>query len=471
MKRLKIVALAFVMLFGAFSCDEALDINTDPLVATAADPNAVLPYVFVQYSARKVTELGTRICDVSQYISNTFNSPNRGATSIFLTGNTWGMMYVQVLGNLALVVADAEEAGATSNNIAAMAKVVQAVIYYELTSIWEEVPFTEAIDGQEFPSPTFDSQEVVLNGVVGLLDEAMTLIDTRETNGEFNVSVGDMIYGGDMAKWRILANSMKLRTLMMLRSGGAAVDAQINTALGQPLMTDNSDAAFLAYGTAPGAQNGMHTIITAFFGPDNESQDVFGPGDPIDALLNGSGDPRWDNWVARNDLEAPGNDVFPDPTTSVLSNNVIRPDAPDIWMTPDEIDLYKAELAIAGGFTGLSSAQSHYEDGVTNSLEWWGQDIPGVLGSISAAEVTAYVGSLGAVTLQRVQEEQYLAAFLHPVLAWNHVRRTGVPALSAPPASSISSILMRFNYPPNEVAANPNTPANLDTDVRMWFQP
>ena len=42
----------------------------------------------------------------------------------------------------------------------------------------------------------------------------------------------------------------------------------------------------------PDAQNGMYRIITAFFGPDNESQDVFGPGNPIDELLNGSGDPE-----------------------------------------------------------------------------------------------------------------------------------------------------------------------------------
>ena len=80
MKRLKLILLCFVFISGTFSsCDEKLDINTDPLAATSADPNAVLPFVFVQYSSRKVTELGTRICDVSQYISNTFNSPKMEA--------------------------------------------------------------------------------------------------------------------------------------------------------------------------------------------------------------------------------------------------------------------------------------------------------------------------------------------------------------------------------------------------------
>ena len=121
-------------------------------MATSADPNAVLPYVFVQYSSRKVTELGTRICDVSQYISNTFNSPNRGNTSTFLTGNTWGMMYDQALGNLSLIIADAEAAGESRNNVNAIATIL-VHIFYELTSLWEQVPFTQALNGQEFPTP------------------------------------------------------------------------------------------------------------------------------------------------------------------------------------------------------------------------------------------------------------------------------------------------------------------------------
>lgn len=471
MKRLKLILLCFVFISGTFSsCDEKLDINTDPLAATSADPNAVLPFVFVQYSSRKVTELGTRICDVSQYISNTFNSPKNGSTSIFLTGNTWGMMYNQILGNLSLVKADAAAAGPTSNNVNAIATILSAHIYFELTSIWEDVPYSEALNGQDFPAPNFDKQEDVLNSVVGLYDEAIRLIDQRQVDGEFAIgATADQFYGGDMAKWRVLANSLKLRALMLLRNGGASVDAQINATLGQPLMTSNDEGAYLIYSGAPGAQNAMKTIITAFFGPDNESQNVFGPGPPIDNLLRDSGDPRYDLWVARNDLPAPELAFFPDNSTSVLSNNIIRFDLPDMLMLPSEIDLYKAELALEG-FAAAGSADANYRAGVTNSLRWWGQDIPGVLATISEADITGYVGSLAAPTIEDVYNQQYLAAFLQPVMAWTHVRRNQVPVLDAPPASTIGTTLRRFNYPPDEVTSNPNTPANLPTETPMWFE-
>ncbi|MGB5203179.1 SusD/RagB family nutrient-binding outer membrane lipoprotein [Eudoraea sp.] len=471
MKRLKLILLCFVFISGTFSsCDDKLDINTDPLAATSADPNAVLPFVFVQYSSRKVTELGTRICDVSQYISNTFNSPKNGSTSIFLTGNTWGMMYNQVLGNLSLVIADAEAAGPTQNNVNAIATILSAHIYFELTSIWEDVPYSEALNGQDFPSPNFDDQQSVLNGVVSLYDEAIALIDSRQLDGEFAITASsDQFYGGDMDKWRVLANSLKLRALMLLRNGGANVDAQINATLAQPLMASNDEAAYLIYSGAPGAQNGMQTIITAFFGPDNESQNVFGPGPPIDELLRDSGDPRYDLWVARNDLPAPELAFFPDNSTSVLSNNIIRFDLPDMLMLPSEIDLYKAELALEG-FAAAGSADANYRAGVTNSLRWWGQDIPGVLATLTEADITGYVSSLAAPTIEDVYNEQYLSAFLMPVMAWTHVRRNQIPVLDAPPASTIGTTLRRFNYPPDEVTSNPNTPANLPTETPMWFE-
>lgn len=471
MKKLKFIILASVLMFGSLqSCDKTLDINTDPLAASSADPNAVLPFVFVQNSSRKVTELGTRICDVSQYISNTFNSPNRGTVSSFLTGNTWGMYYVQVLGNLSLVKADAAAAGETSNNVNAVATILMASTFYEATSLFEDVPFSEALNGTDFPNPKFDSQEDVLTGVVGMYDEAITLIDAMPATGNFTISpASDMFYGGNITSWRMLANSLKLRTLMMLKNGGASVDSQINTALGQPLMENNSQSAFINYSGAPGAQNAMLAIITAFFGPDNESQDVFGPGDPIDELLNGSGDPRWDLWVARNDLPAPGNDLFPDPETSVLSNNIIRATLPDMLMMPAEIDLYKAQLALEG-VAAAGDAQTNYKNGITNAIKWWGQDIPGVLATVPTSTIDAYVNSLSAPTMNDVYNQQYLAAFLQPVMAWNVWRINKVPVLSAPPNSTIGTVLRRFVYPPDEIAANPNTPADKPTGTPMWFE-
>ncbi|MGB3144921.1 MAG: SusD/RagB family nutrient-binding outer membrane lipoprotein, partial [Maribacter sp.] len=408
--------------------------------------------------------------DVSQYHSDTFNSPNRGNVAIFLTGNVWQTWYTGAMGNLSLIRRDAQAAGESNNNVNAIATILTAHLFTELTSIYEDVPFSEALDQEQFPFPNFDDQQTVLNGVVDLLNESITLIDNRPDSGEFVITpTSDMFYGGNMDQWRILANSLKLRALMMLRSGGANVDTEINQTLAEPLMESNGDAAFIDYSGEAGAQNGNFTIITAFFGPDNESQNVFGPGDPIDELLRDSGDPRYDLWIARGDLPAPGNDVAPDAEDSVISNNVLRGNLPDMMMLPSEIYFYRAQLALEG-VTAAGSADENYRAGVTSALEWWGQDIPGAIQTISDDEISAYVDGLSAPTLEDVYNEQYLAAFYQPVMAWTHVRRNQFPELDPPPASTISTILKRFVYPPDEIGSNPNVPANKLTDIPMWFE-
>jgi hypothetical protein len=243
-------------------------------------------------------------------------------------------------------------------------------------------------------------------------------------------------------------------------------------------MSSNADAAYINYAGSAGAENAFFTIVTAFFGPDNESQNVHGPGKPIDDLLRGSGDPRYDIWIARNDLPAPVGRRRPTSASSVLSNNIIRPSLPDVIMTPDEIDFYKAELALEG-FAAAGDAATNYKNGVKNAIEWWSNDIPGIgvgvvatesKASVPQADIDTYVDGLAAPTLNDVYNQQYLASFLNPVLSWNHVRRNKVPALDAPPGSNITTILKRFTYPPDEVDSNPNTPANKLTDVAMWFE-
>ncbi len=468
MKYIKYLSLIFVLSFISTSCEDSLDINNNPLAATTADPNVLLPFVLAQYSNRHVTELGTRIMDVPQHFTACFNSARQGNTSIFLTGNTWGMMYSQVLGNLVLVEQDAAAAGVSSNNVAAIAKVLTANTFFELSMIWEDVPFSEALNATSFPVPIFDSQETVLNGVVSTLNEAVALIDAIPEDGIFDVSTGDLIYGGNMELWRRYANSLKLRVLMILRNR-VNVDAQIDALISEDMMMESNDqAALIRYSTAPGGNNGFNSLVEAFFGVSNEVQGVYAPSRTLFNLL--TGDPRFDMIIANPDGAEPvdiGMFAFA-AGGPVITDNVIRNDLPHMLMMPAEVSLYKAEIAMSKG--NMSEADAQYRAGIAQNIAWWGGDIPGAQLTIDAAVVSEYVDGLAAPTLQNIQEQLFIESFIRPVIAWNTVRRTNVPTLEPVPGSSISTYLRRFNYPPDEVASNPNTPVNAPTDTRMWFE-
>ncbi|WP_235296492.1 SusD/RagB family nutrient-binding outer membrane lipoprotein [Portibacter marinus] len=466
MKYIKYLSFVLLLSFVITSCEDALDINRNPLAATTADPNVLLPFVMAQYSNRHTTELGTRIMDVPQHFSACFNSARNGNTSIFLTGNTWGMMYSQVLGNLLLVKQDAEEAGPSSNNVAAIAKILEANTYFELTSIWEEVPYSQALNAQEFPEPTFDEQEVVLDGVIDILNDAIDQIDNIPSEGIFDVSTGDIIYGGDMDLWRRYANSLKLRVLMIIRNK-KDVSSEIAATLNEPLIESNDQSALIRYSNAPGSFNAYNNLVEAFFGVSNEAQGVYGPGEVIYGLLQG--DPRFDMLISNATGEGCPIGRFPFSFACArIKDNVIRNDLPHMLMMPAEINLYKAELAMAAG--DVATAESEYKAGVAKNVAWWGGDIPGAQLTIAADVAEAFVAELPTPTMEDIHNQLYIESFIRPVVAWNTVRRTDTPELRPVPGSNITGILKRFNYPPDEVASNPNTPVNLPTDTPMWFE-
>ncbi|MBX2964072.1 MAG: SusD/RagB family nutrient-binding outer membrane lipoprotein [Cyclobacteriaceae bacterium] len=478
MKRLLFFIPAIASLLMPISCSDQLDINTNPLSASKADPNAVLPFVIVQYSNRKTTELGTRMHDVYQFFSNTFNSPKTGGNTAggFLSGNYWGMLYNQALSNLTLVESDARAAGATNNNVTAIALILKALAFFDATSCWENIPFTQALNASAFPQPEFDSQEVVLNGLVDMLDEAITLIDNTPATGTFNVSQGDLIYGGNMANWKRYANSLKIRILMMIRNRDTSVDSKIITALSQPVVETNGQVAMLRYSGTAGNVNAWKLIVTAFGTGSNETTNYFGPSPVIRELLEG--DPRLQLYCidgTNGGYEAQPIGVFPNNTKARYSDNLIRGSLPDVWMLPAEITLYRAELAAKGVLAGDVNAL--YRLGVTQTLEFWGQTIPGALQTLTQAQITNFVTSLTdlntltpAEQVQRIGEQQYLETFWRPIEGWNHVRRTKIPDIQAAPGSDIATMLKRLQWSPTEVAANPNNPVQPSTDLPMWFE-
>jgi hypothetical protein len=471
MKFLKILSLILLIALMATSCEKTLDVNTDPLVATSADPNAVLPFVFVQYSNRHTSELGTRTMDVPQHIAQCFNSPKAGATGSTITGNTWGMYYSQVLGNLTLVEIDALAGGAGNNNIAAIAKIFKAKSFFELASIWGDIPFSQALDGVSFPTPSFDTQEDVFRGVLTILDDAIALIDAMPADVT-DVTTGDLIYGGNMDNWRRWANSLKLRVLMMLRNKDTSVDTEISKVLAEPMIEDNSQAALIRYADNAAEANSWQRLITNFFGGTSASSGTYSPSAVSYDLFNQNDDPRFGLMISDPSLLGPadmGLATFGAPlTTAHVSDAVVRNDMPHNMFLPSEISFYRAELALLG--VSSDDAQAEFEKGLRQICEYWGGDIPGATATIAAVDIDNFITNIGAVDLQKVHEQLYLESFFRPIVAWNTVRRTKVPSMLPVPGSGITTILKRFNYPPNEVSSNPNTPANLPTDTPMWFE-
>ncbi|MFN5556533.1 MAG: SusD/RagB family nutrient-binding outer membrane lipoprotein [Chryseotalea sp.] len=461
----------------SLSCSEQLDINTNPLSATSADPNTVLPYVIVQYSNRKITEVGTRMVDVWQNTAHASNSPKAdgGIARGPLSGNMWAMYYTLALSNLKQLELEAQQKNGF-DNVRAISIVLQGQIFYELTSLWENVPFSESLNAIEFPNPKFDSQEDVLFGIVDMMDNAISIIDKAPTSGLFNVSTGDLIYGGNLTKWKAYANSIKIRVLMIIRNVDPSVNTLLVDALSKPYISKNSDCPMIRYAGTTGALNGYKNLVVAFGNGSNIGTDEWGPSSTLVSLLQN--DPRRDLWLvdgSSGGFQTQQIGFYPDETTTRMGDNLIRGNLPDVLFQPAEITFYRAELAALGVINEDENAL--YLEGIKQAIEFWGKDIPGKILSLTDQQIIDFLNQTTKLTglpvqdqLELIYKQTYLTHFWWPIESWNTVRRTGVPTLEPVPGSVMSTMLRRLPWANAELAANPNTPKEPALDLPMWFE-
>ncbi len=131
--------------------------------------------------------------------------------------NMWTNSYYLVLQQTRLIQ---EKARAVNNNhLLGIAQVLEAQMIGTVTSLWGDVPYSRAfVTGQ--PSP-FDGQAAVYTATQALLDDAIANLGRNGVNPEAR----DIYYGGDLAKWRAAARSLKARYFLHVKNYAAAVAA------------------------------------------------------------------------------------------------------------------------------------------------------------------------------------------------------------------------------------------------------
>ena len=101
-----------------------------------------------------------------------------------------------------------------------ISKIMQSHVMMGLVDSLGDIPWSEANNAAEFPSPSVDSGESVYGVAVAMLDEAAGYLGTAG-GGD------DLFYGGDVSKWVKLHNTLKMRANLTTGNYAAAL-AQTN---------------------------------------------------------------------------------------------------------------------------------------------------------------------------------------------------------------------------------------------------
>jgi len=245
MKKIKIL-FGFVLLLGLASCtNDFKEINTNPNGITSDEASAkyfiTSPQVNL-YAESRYAYWRAQLIHSDRYagyftFGHNGNWWSDGLGYSFSGGYTdasWDY-FEGYLGGLDNFMKLTDTGGEFENELMYATGLIMKGLYYQMfTDVFGEIPYTEAAD-PDVILPKFDEQATIYAGIIGDLDRAMTIIGDAATSGDGVQDLGanDLYCGGDMQKWKKLANTLKLR--IAIRAYGAPNSAFANTAISEAL--------------------------------------------------------------------------------------------------------------------------------------------------------------------------------------------------------------------------------------------
>ncbi|MFN3554966.1 MAG: SusD/RagB family nutrient-binding outer membrane lipoprotein [Bacteroidales bacterium] len=265
MKRLIYILIAACLTL-MYACEkDFLDINRNPNVPFEANVEHLLTGAQTNLALANGSGnfISTPLNVYVHQLTARESSDQYGLTaSSVLLGNSWWYFYTWTLPNLDAIISMAEdsEQGQRWKNHAAVAKILKAFMFTQLVDIWGDVPFSEANKNQlGIIHPKPEAGDVIYNACFDLLDEAMQMLDP---SAEIR---GDLIYGGNMAKWNRLANSLKLNMLNKTRLRKSQITdwaGKLNAVMSSAVGFIQPDEHFELFYTASVAPDQRHPGFT-----------------------------------------------------------------------------------------------------------------------------------------------------------------------------------------------------------------
>lgn len=444
------VALAAV---AASACDDGLtEINQNPNTPDRVTADLLFPTA-VQSSVNRVFGSTLHYDYASTWIQHyaKIQYTNEDRYQLRTTGNdaAWLGFYAGALQDFTGVIAKSDSTGEVNKKASAM--VMRSWTYGVVTDVWGDVPYTEANKGlsaiageRASTSPKYDPQQVVYNGIFTELAAASAMI----TGTGENFGSADLIYGGNMARWRKFANSLRLRHAMRLSqvdpAKGRTEFAAAMAAAGG-VFTSNADNAMMQYQSSRPNNHPLNELFRTRFDHVvsrtlvDTLKSLSDPRLQVYAEPNANGNYRG----APNGVVSPG---VPFDSLSKIGAYFLRPDAEAVLMSYSEVLFLQAEAAERGWIAGDAAAL--YRAAITAHMRYYG---------VSAAAVEAYLAQPRVMYagLPTLHLQKWISLFGNGVEAWSEQRRTNVPTLKAGPrASNGGRLPVRFPYPTIEQSVN-----------------
>ncbi|HFK5552631.1 TPA: SusD/RagB family nutrient-binding outer membrane lipoprotein [Elizabethkingia anophelis] len=475
MKSTKIYFLTIITVLGLSGCSKVEDYQDDPNRPTRVGPESLLPDI--EINAFKTIDASAALASRQLTYINGVNREQyydwQRSSSSF--GNYDNIKQVQKM------IGEAERTG--SPVYKSLARFFRSYFFVSLTETYGDIPYSEAVkDGIFYPK--YDDQKSIYKDVLNEL----ALANTELSKFNSNIS-GDLIYNGDLLKWRKLINSYRLRILMDLSKRADDSDLNVkqsfadivNNPSQNPIMEGIGDSGALPFYNLVNNRYpyfNSNDLKTAYYMEQSfvdklkKSKDprlfkmaekktsTVGvmPDDPFSYYdgLYGSGDLGENSKRASDGLASRINPrYFDDPINE-----------PTLLMGYAELQFILAEAAVRGWIGG--NANAYYTKGISASMDFY---------KIGSADAAAYLAQPTIALkpnseieqIKQIMDQKHTALFFNT--GWRifyDQRRTGFPKFNTDGKGILNDgkIPKRRMYPSTEITNN-NT--NLTNAVNKQY--
>ncbi len=488
MKRLKYILILTVIVALQLSCTDNFDkYNDNPNVPKYWEISPVNLLEEVIFTGVDGMLYRTWLFN-GELIQYTVSGTSNNAYHRYVIGNsvmagTWNSLYTWAA-NANHMRQLARLDGKQDINVEAMALTLKVLYLSNLTDIFGDIPCSEAFQSLPFYDednnfvektnffPKFDTQEEVYRQLYATLEKANSLYDVGSS---IKSPTKDLIYGGDISKWKKFNNSLYLRLLMRLSNRSDVkitysadgndeltvfekISEIMNNSITYPIFESNADNATIYYaGVVPYTNRFGDQTEGTFNGRTAAEQIIY--------MMDEANDPRLSTYFVQRGgawqgVASGAGSQETDKSGSALPNKAVLGDytSPYSIMKYDELQFIFAEAAKIGAIPGGDlAAQDYYIEGITSSVKYWIGVDPKKSG-ITDETINNFISNYAPYdgTLENILNQKYIAMFWVSYEAWHDYRRTGYPKLNVGMGTFNNHVLpTRFEYPVNTASTNP----------------
>ena len=521
MKTVNLMKFAFVNLLVTFlfsGCTEDFEeINTNQRALSELDASTIgNVYARCQYVGFVADKPGPGMTNLvyshvfvnfyCQYFANTqpFHPFDRYMLKDNPLNNLWNLFYNSHAGNLALVLeATDPDVNPGFETMHALAQIWRVITYERIANIWGPIPYFEA--GNKANEVFYDSEEEIYRSFFTTLDEALLILNANQGGNAFGAH--DQIYKGDIDKWIIFANTLRLRLALRISEAEPVLaQAEAEKAVASGVMLNNADNAFFQCTTDN--PHGMPLMI---------QWNEFRMSAAMESVLKGYADPRMPHFFSpavkdgayrglRNGYQVV--DLGSKPELQIDTLSRIGPQwipvskenelAMEIILSPEAYFL-RAEGALKE-WNMEGTAEELYNSGIEMSMRRWGITDDSVITAyqqgtsipVSTHDAPEPVSTVpvkfnasdDAVALEQIATQKWLGLYPDGWEAFADLRRLDLPRMyprmaSENPDVGVDEIMRRMQYVSREYELNAKAVEDAISKLggpdkgstRLWWDP